>query len=88
MGKTVIIFLPYNLNVFWVLKRTVSIIGLARLFEISVNRSIYKRKKIIDVKIPKLVTFNGCSIYLLNLNPSVIASCYFLFRPEVHSHKQ
>ena len=41
-------------------------VGLARLIEISVNRSIYNRKMIIDMKIQKLVTFNGCSIYLFN----------------------
>ena len=39
------------------------VIGLARLIEILVNRSIYKRKTIIDMKIQKLVTFNGCSVY-------------------------
>ena len=41
-------------------------LGLARLIEISVNRSIYKRKTIIDMKIKKSVTFNGCSVYLFN----------------------
>ena len=41
-------------------------LGLARLIEISVNRSIYKRKTIIDMKIQKSVTFNGCSVYLFN----------------------
>ena len=41
-------------------------LGLARLIEISVNRSIYKRKPIIDMKIQKSVTFNGCSVYLFN----------------------
>ena len=41
-------------------------IGLARLIEISVNRSIYKRKTIIDMKIQKSVTFNVCSVYLFN----------------------
>ena len=43
-----------------------STLGLAQLIEISVNRSIYKRKTIIDMKIQKSVTFNGCSIYLFN----------------------
>ena len=42
------------------------ILGLARLIEISVNRSIYKRKTIIDMKIKKSVTFNVCSVYLFN----------------------
>ena len=42
---------------------TVYGLGLARLIEISVNRSIYKRKTIIDIKIQKSVTFNGCSVY-------------------------
>ena len=42
------------------------LIGLAQLIEISVNRSIYKRKTIIDMKIKKSVTFNGCSVYLFN----------------------
>ena len=41
-------------------------LGLARLIEISVNRSIYKRKTIIDMKFQKSVTFNGCSVYLFN----------------------
>ena len=41
-------------------------VGLARLIEISVNRSIYKRKTIIDMKIQKSVTFNGYSVYLFN----------------------
>ena len=41
-------------------------LGLARLIEISVNRSIYKRKTIIDMKIQKSVTFNVCSVYLFN----------------------
>ena len=41
-------------------------LGLARLIEISVNRSIYKRKTIIDMKIQKSVTFNGCSVYLFS----------------------
>ena len=36
-----------------------AILGLAQLIEISVNRSIYKRKTIIDMKIQKSVTFNG-----------------------------
>ena len=47
-------------------------IELARFMEISVNRSIYKRNTIIDMKIQKSVTFNG-----------VIASFYFLFKSEV-----
>ena len=42
------------------------LLGLARLIEISVNRSIYKRKTIIDMKIQKSVTFNGCSVYLFD----------------------
>ena len=41
-------------------------LGLARLIEISVNRSIYKRKTIIDMQIQKSVTFNVCSVYLFN----------------------
>ena len=41
-------------------------LGLARLIEISVNRSIYKRKMIIHMKIQKSVTFNGFSVYLFN----------------------
>ena len=41
-------------------------IGLARFIKISVNRSIYKRKTIIDMKIKKSVTFNGSSVYLFN----------------------
>ena len=41
-------------------------VGLARLIEISVNRSIYKIKTIIDMKIQKSVTFNVCSVYLFN----------------------
>ena len=41
-------------------------LGLARLIEISVNRSIYKRKIIINMKIWKSLTFNGCSVYLFN----------------------
>ena len=40
------------------------------------------------MKIHKSVTFNGCSVYLLNSNLSVIASFYFLFKPEVHCRKQ
>ena len=44
----------------------ISLLGLARLIEISVNRSIYKRKTIIDMKIQKSVTFNVCSVYLFN----------------------
>ena len=63
-------------------------VGLARVMEISVNWLIYKRKTIINMKIKKLVTFNGCSVYLFNLNPSVIASCDVLFRPEVHCREQ
>ena len=47
-------------------KFIVYLLGLARLIEISVNRSIYKRKTIIDMKIQKSVTFNGCSVYLFN----------------------
>ena len=43
-----------------------SVIGLARLIEKSINRSIYKRKTIIDMKIKKSVTFYGCSVYLFN----------------------
>ena len=49
-----------------VLKIIQHAIGLARLIEISVNRSIYKRKTIIDMKVQKSVTFNGCSVYLFN----------------------
>ena len=41
-------------------------VGPARLIEISVNRSINKRKTIIDMKIQKSVTFNVCSVYLFN----------------------
>ena len=41
-------------------------VGLARLIKISVNRSIYKRKTIIDMKIQKPVTFNGCFVHLFN----------------------
>ena len=37
-----------------------------QLIEISVNRSIYKTKTIIVMKIQKSVTFNGCSVYLFN----------------------
>ena len=59
-------------------------LGLARLIEILVNRSIYKRKMIIDMKIKKTVTFNGCSIYLFNQNPCIIASCDVLLRPEIN----
>ena len=40
--------------------------GTINLIEISVNRSIYKRKTIINMKIQKSVTFNGCSVYLFN----------------------
>ena len=43
-----------------------SLLGLAPLIEISVNRSIYKRKTIIDMKIQKSVTFNGYYVYLFN----------------------
>ena len=43
-----------------------SVVGLARFIEISVNRSIYKRKTIIDMKIQESETFNGCSVYLFN----------------------
>ena len=43
-----------------------SSLGLARLMEISVNRSIYKRKTINDMKIQKSVTFDECSVYLFN----------------------
>ena len=43
-----------------------SSLGLARLIEISVNRSIFRRKTIINMKIQKSVTFNGCSVYLFN----------------------
>ena len=42
-----------------------------------INRSIYKRKTIIGMKIQKSVTFNDCSVYLFHLNPSVIASYFF-----------
>ena len=42
------------------------LLGLALLIEISVNRSIYRRKTIIDMKIQKSVTFNGYSVYLVN----------------------
>ena len=41
-------------------------LGQARLIEISVNRSIYKRKTIIDMKIQESVTFNGSSVNLFN----------------------
>ena len=41
-------------------------VGLARLIKISVNRSIYKRKTIINMKIKKSVTFNDCSVYLFH----------------------
>ena len=43
-------------------------VGMARLIKISVNQSIYKRKTIIDMKIKKSVTFNGCSICSFNEN--------------------
>ena len=35
------------------------------------------------MKIQKSNTFDGCSVYLFNKNPSVISSCDVLFRPEV-----
>ena len=41
-------------------------LGLARLMEILVNRSIYKRKTIIHMKIQESVTFNGSSVNLFN----------------------
>ena len=41
-------------------------LGLAQLIELSVNWSIYNRKKIMDMKIQKLVAFNGCSVHLFN----------------------
>ena len=41
-------------------------LGLAWLIKISDNQSIYKRKTIIDMKIQKSVTFNGCSVYFFN----------------------
>ena len=41
-------------------------VGLARLIEISVNRSIYSRKTVIDMKIQESVTFNGNSVNLFN----------------------
>ena len=50
----------------WHRKEEPRALGLARLIEISVNRSIYKRKTIIDMKIQKSVTFNVCSVYLFN----------------------
>ena len=50
-------------------------LGLAGLIKILINLSIYNGKTIIDIKIQKWVTFYGCSIYLFNLNPCVIASC-------------
>ena len=40
--------------------------GTINRIEISVNRSIYKRKTIIDMKIQKSVTINVCSVYLFN----------------------
>ena len=43
-------------------------IGLARLIKILDNRSIYNIKTIIDMKIKKLVTSNGCSVPLFNKN--------------------
>ena len=43
------------------------IVGLAQLIEITVNRSIDKRKTIIDMKIKKSVTFNGCSVYSIKI---------------------
>ena len=64
------------------------LVGLAGLIEISVNWSIYSRKTIIDMKIKKSVTFNGCSVSLFISNVSVIVRCDVLFRPEVPSHKQ
>ena len=64
------------------------VIRAGMIIEISVNPSIYKRKTIIDMKIQKLVTFYGCSVYLFNLNPSVIASGDVLFRPEVHCRRK
>ena len=63
-------------------------LGLEQLIEISVNRLIYNRKTIIDLKFQKSVTFNGCSVHLFNLNSNVIASCDVLFRPKVHCRKQ
>ena len=56
----------YSLTFIKILKETLLQIGLARLIEISVNRSIYNRKTVIDMKIQKLVTFNGCPICLFN----------------------
>ena len=52
-------------------------LGLARLIEISVNRSIYKRKTIIDMKIQKSVTFNGCSVLFIQLKSK--RNCLLLF---------
>ena len=52
-------------------------LGLARLIEISVNRSIYKRKTIIDMKIQKSVTFNGCSVLFIQLKFK--RNCLLLF---------
>ena len=46
--------------------RYVQDLGLARLNEILVNRSIYNSKMIIDMKIKKSITFNGCSVCLFN----------------------
>ena len=43
-----------------------SVLGLARLIEISVNWLINKRKTIINMKIKKSVTLNGYSVYLFN----------------------
>ena len=43
-------------------KCTIFEVGLAPLIKISVNWSIYNRKTIIDMKIQKSVTFNGCSV--------------------------
>ena len=40
--------------------------GTITVIEISVNRSIYNRKTIIDMKFQKSVTFNGCSVHLFN----------------------
>ena len=54
-----------------------SIIGLARLIEISVNRSIYKRKTIIDMKIQKSVTFNVFSVLFIQLKSK--RNCLLLF---------
>ena len=41
-------------------------LGLARLIQILVNRSIYNSKMITDMKIKKSVTFKGCSLRLFN----------------------